>query len=342
MGFDNNSYLSRAYRKIHNGTPITGGINDYKDPVTNYQIYVGEIDNLINSMNNSINYGKENSNDYFTKSSTYYNRFKLPSPNEAFTKGFAHVFITRPNCNIDSTVIKKVGFYKNANDRNEELIKQLKSGTSGNQFMYSLSNKVISFSPNDEYIGTESYGKTWGGHKITIGRTNIESKSANEVNITFKDDRDLDVYTIIKLWCEYINGVYIGLFSPLRQMITLKTLDYASSIYYFITAEDGETVVFWSKYYGTFPSTVPTTQYAWAQGNVIDSTTVNLDVKFNYSFKEDCNPETMNEFNNCITAKSSRGYADIYDSDNYCLASTWKKHPYIIRQNNRYKLKFFD
>lgn len=317
------------------------------DPIYDYTIYVGEISNLINDMNRSVNYINETSDAYFNRTVGYYNRFKMPSLNEAFTKGFAHVFITRPNCNIrsDTTdLTSTVGIFKQAWDRNKNLVWQLQKG-SYHQFMHSLSNKVISFSPNDEYIGTETYGKTWGGYRTTIGRTNVESKSASELNVTFKDDRDLNVYTIIKLWCEYISGVYRGEYEPTDENICNKILDYASSIYYIITAEDGETILFWSKYYGTFPSTVPTTQFAWAAGNVIDSTSVNIDVKFNYSFKEDCNPETIREFNYCngdYYFNNPKSFTPIYNTDYGHVGDTWQRRPYIIHDDNRFKLKFFN
>lgn len=313
------------------------------DPIYDYTIYVGEINNLINDMNKSINYINEDNDSYFNRTVDSYNRFKMPSLNDAFTRGFAHVFITRPNCNT-AALINNVGMFKQAYDRNPRLVWQLQKGTY-HQFMYSLSNKVISFSPNDEYIETEVYGKTWRGYRTTIGRTNVGSKSASELNITFRDDRDLNAYTIIKLWCEYINGVYTGIYEPLQENIINKVLDYASSIYYFITAEDGETILFWSKYYGTFPSTVPTTQYAWSAGNVIDSTSVNLDVKFNYSFKEDCNPETIREFNYCNDKYYNSGgppaYAPIYDKSYGHTGNTWKSWPFIEWKNNRFLLKFY-
>lgn len=359
-GFTGKSKLETAYNEHNNTKPLDDtniSLNPKKpsskisvgknklgqvvDPIYDYTIYVNEIDKLINDMNKSINYINEDNDSYFNRTVHSYNRFKMPSLNEAFTKGFAHVFITRPNCNT-SALVDNVGIFKQAFDRNPRLVWQLQKGKY-NQFMYALSNKVISFSPNDEYIGTEVYGKTWGGYRTTIGRTNVESKSASELSITFKDDRDLNAYTIIKLWCEYISGVYSGIYEPAKKNIEDKVLDYASSIYYFITAEDGETILFWSKYYGTFPSTVPTTQYAWSAGNNIDNTSVNLDVKFNYSFKEDCNPETIREFNYCNDTyrNGSESYAPIYDKSYGHTGDTWKSWPYIIRKNNRFLLKFF-
>ena len=364
--FDTSTKLANAYAE-HNqtkplnysdvsGNPgkssknrVSNKLGEVVDPIYDYVIYVDEINKLINNMNKSINYNNETTDAYFNRTVGYYNRFKMPSLNEAFTKGFAHVFITRPNCNIKAGkpdgLTESVGMFKQAWDRNEHLVYQLQKGMY-HQFMYSLSNKVISFSPNDEYIGTETYGKTWGGYRTTIGRTNVESKSASELNITFKDDRDLNVYTIIKLWCEYISGVYRGEYEPDINNIYNKILDYASSIYYIITAEDGETIIFWSKYYGTFPSTVPTTQFAWAAGNVIDSSSVNIDVKFNYSFKEDCNPETIREFNYCngnnYYNNKPTSFTSIYNENYGHTGDTWQRRPYIIREDNRFKLKFFN
>ena len=62
-----------------------------------------------------------------------------------------------------------------------------------------------------------------------------------------------------------------------------------------MTAEDGETILFWSKYYGVYPSTIPSNQYSWSAGTLLSHIT--LDVKFNYSWKEDYNLAAIAEFN---------------------------------------------
>ena len=110
---------------------------------------------------------------------------------------------------------------------------------------------------NDEYINTDTYGKTYTGYKVTYGKHDVESKTAGTIDINFNDDAGFHIYQLIRLWVKYISGVYRGEFSPRNDDVFNKVLDYTGAIYYIITAEDGETILFWSKYYGVFPSTIP-------------------------------------------------------------------------------------
>ena len=277
----------------------------------------------------------------FARYNNYYNRFKLPTVNDAFQKGFAHVFFTRPDCNLlERGSISKLNQsfaddpkinYIWKNDMN--LIKQLCHENGQNHdFMLSLSNKAASFSLSNEYINTDTYGKSFKGWQIAYGRNNVESKTAGDFSITFNDDRNLHVYLIHKLWVDYISDVYQGKKSPKIENIKDKTLDYASSCYYLITAEDGETIIFWSKYYGIFPTEIPSSQFAWAQGNIIEKP--QLDIKYQFSFKEDMNPEAIAEFNINSRVKENRDnnslvYVPTYDPKLGHVGTTWVGAPYI-------------
>ena len=129
---------------------------------------------------------------------------------------------------------------------------------------------------------------------------------------------------------EYINLVSRGTISPVRQNIINKILDYAGSIYYIVTAEDGETIIFWSKYYGVFPSTSPSNQFSW-NGEMIQGP-LNYSFKYNYSFKEDFNPATLTEFNMNSGVTKDSGvfkYIPVFDPANNTVTSTWVGRPYI-------------
>lgn len=240
----------------------------------------------------------------FEKLTTHYNRFKLPNPNLPLQHGHAHVFFVRPDCNIltgGRELISDLQYnelFRYAYDHTPKMLGELvqaSSYNSDNQFMMSLSNFASSFSLSDEYINTDTYGRTYTGYKVSYGKNNVESKTASTFDVVFNDDRYLHIYQIIRLWVEYINGVYRGMFSPTPENIFNKILDYTGAVYYIITAEDGETIIFWSKYYGVYPSTIPSSQYSWGEGNIIQAP--QLSVTFNYSFKEDFNPYAFAEFN---------------------------------------------
>lgn len=265
----------------------------------------------------------------------FYNRFKLPTLNDALQKGYAHVFFTRPDCNILNDL--GTGLNPSYDDDSEfsyvwknspDVIKQLSlANGQSHQFMLSLSNKAASFSTSDESIEASTYGTSFKGWKIAYGRNNVESKTAGNFNISYNDDRTLHIYQIHRLWVDYISEVYVGSKAPREEYIKDKCLDYASSCYYIITAEDGETIIFWSKYYGVFPTTIPSNSFSWAYGSLIENQ--KYDVNYQYSFKEDMNPAALTEFNMNANIGNSMSYVPIYDKKLGHAGTTWVGAPYI-------------
>jgi hypothetical protein len=330
-------------------TPLTNaGLNARINLVSPKNVYIDyildneNITDIRTRLLKSLNLAEEASaQSTFSKYTKFYNRFKLPTLNDAFQKGYAHVFFTRPDCNIlnAGTLTLNDAFaadpdFDYAWKNNSDLVKQLAlDNGQTHDFMLSLSNKAASFSLSDEYINTDVYGKTYKGWQVAYGRNNVESKTSGDFNVTYNDDRTLHMYMIHKLWVDYISEVYQGRKSPRPQNIRDKILDYASSCYYIITAEDGETIIFWSKYYGVFPSTVPTTNLSWAQGNTVDPP--KMDITYKFSFKEDMNPESLIEFNmnarveDYIMNNGSIKYMPIYDPKLGHSGTTWVGAPYI-------------
>ena len=303
------------------------------------------LDSTINKLNRSINLKYTgNTEHYFRRSARWYNRFKLPNLDSVLSRGFAHVFFVRPSCNIfdkfsgdwNATTLTKslqaLDLFTYIFNTSQTVLKELTQwGGQSNDFMLSLSNAVQGFSLQDEVLDSDSYGKTYTGYKIAFGRHNLESRTASTLQLSFRDDRNLHIYQIIKAWTEYIAGVYRGYITPRIEDIFNKVLDYTGAIYYVITAEDGETVLFWSKYYGVFPTSTPSTQFNWGAGNNIMPR--DIDVNFAYSYKEDFNPFQILEFNyNARCDGGYKGYAPIYDKEAGQIGATWVGTPFITSE----------
>ena len=283
-----------------------------------------------------------------------YNRFKIPVTSDKLMRGFGHVFFVKPNCNIMGEDGGLEGGLKNnpiftyVNERSPRIIENLvlRYGRGYTDFSYALSNAVTNFPLSDEFIETDTYGNTWTGYKISYGRHNIDSKTAGEISLNFRDDRDLRIYQIHKLWIEYISGCYRGEIYPTNDTIIDKILDYAGAIYYILTAEDGETILFWSKYYGTFPITIPSEAFTWAEGNTVQNP--ELTITYRYSYKEDYNPVAISEFNMNTSlyqvVSNNIGYVPTYDSLLGTAGNTWVGAPYIeeVKEGDSilYKLRF--
>ena len=291
--------------------------------------------------------------DIWNTSINSYNRFKLPIASDKLQRGFAHIFFVRPSCNLTTnngasltTSVKNNQIFDYVMKQSPELIKELvMDNGKTHQFMMSLSNHIVSFSPNDEVLETSMYGTTYTGYKIAYGKNNIDSKTAGTLSINFQDDKQMHIYQLHKLWIEYISGVYRGSILPRTSDVMNKIIDYMSAIYYFILAEDNETILFWSKYYGVFPSSLPTEQFAWASGNTIKNAD-DISITYNYSFKKDYEPIIISEFNknSNVSGISNLEYAPTYDESLHSIGQTWVGRPYVEKVKNGsqyfYKLRF--
>lgn len=283
-----------------------------------------------------------------------FNRFAIPFPELALTKTFSHVFFTRPNLNLYNPSTKKLlesvdndPYFYYLHRNSPELLKSLtKDFTYKHDFNPFLSNMAGSFELQDEYIDVDEYGETLTGWKIKYGRHNIKSKTAGDFSIDYTDDNNYNIYKIHKAWVDYISKVYRGEFKVNRESITSHTLDYAASVYYFVCGPDGETILFWTKYTGVFPSTIPSSASTYRKGNILKMP--EYSIKYEYSWKEDMVPTTLAEFNLNSSQQSKYIYANTYEPEILSTGKTFVNAPFvqtvIDKKTNKYefKLRFRD
>lgn len=251
--------------------------------------------------------------DPLIQNSRYYNRFKIQNPDEHLQKTFSHVFFVRPDCNIyasgkgpgsgymptlQSNLDTIAEFYY-AKKHSGELLSQLTQSdvNYNHQFMLYLSNKARSFELSDEYITSDTYGSAMTGYKIPYGKDNVESKTAEKFSISYTDDRDLHVYQLHKLWTDYISYVFRGKVYPKRAYMRNKIIDYATCVYYIVCGEDGESIIFWSKYWGVFPLNAPSSAFSYNADNPGGFAKPEIKIDYQYAWKEDYNPLSLVEFN---------------------------------------------
>ena len=280
-----------------------------------------------------------------------FNRFLLEFPNTALSKTFAHVFFTRPDLNLYNndgiSLLSHVEndpyfYYLNRNSPN--ILKSLTNRFSTkHDFNPFLSNKAKSFDMQDEYIETGEYGETFTGYKIKYGKHNIKSKTAGSFTINYVDDDNYNIYKIHKAWTDYISKVYRGEFAVNRDNIVNRTIDYAASVYYFLCGPDGETILFWSKYTGVFPTNSPSSASAWS-GEILKNP--NISINYEFSWKEDMMPTTLAEFNLNSSKDTSYRYAKTYEPELGSTGKTFVNAPFIDTVIDKktgkyeYKLRF--
>ena len=280
---------------------------------------------------------------------TKFNRFKIAYPDLALSKSFAHIFFTRPNLNIYKSPnvlqpkLESDATFYYLHKNNPTLLKSLTSSfDSRHDFNPFLSNVAESFELSDEYIDTMEYGETLTGYKIKYGKNNIKSKTAGTISIMFTDDNQYRVYKIHKAWVDYISKVYRGEINAARENILNRVLDYAASIYYIVCGPDGETILFWSKYTGVFPTVIPSAASAWSKGKLMSNP--EFSISYDYAWKEDFNPLSLAEFNINGNKQNSYIYAKTYEDTVLGTGRTFMEAPFVesisTASGYEFKLKF--
>ncbi|WP_304576666.1 SH3 domain-containing protein [Romboutsia ilealis] len=281
-----------------------------------------------------------------------FNRYGIEYADRILSKTFPHVFFTRPDINVlksDGTLTSLANsddLFHYVWDNNKDIIRSLTQFYSNkHQFNTFIHNNAKSFEVSDEFIKASEHGETFTGNKIQYGKSDIESRAAGEFSIVYNDDANLNVYKMHKIWVDYISKVFRGHFYPRKDYMMKKTLDYACAAYYILCGPDGETILFWSKYFGVFPTNVPSSTLSWSKGNVLSNP--EMSINYSYSFKEDFDPVALAEFNELCATKAKKSKArSNYDKRHGSMGSTRTGAPYIdsVTVNGRkvFKLKWRD
>lgn len=311
-----------------------------------------EVIKALQSVRESVNIIEESSTQLYDRYAKFYNRFKVATHDDVLSKTFAHVFFTRPDCNIiynagDRTFALQdqvSGFsdYVLEFKNNSNTLIQLSQDVGlDHQFMMLPSNRVNSFECRDRNIKSDTYGKTFHGHSIAYGRHINDSLAASEVSISFNDDNKLHLFRMHQMWVEYISDVNMGNLRPKQIHIANKCLDYACSVYYIVCGENGEDIIYWSKLYGLFPTSIPDSIMTWNKSQII--TNPEISITYQYSFKRDWKADIIQEFN--LNSSGTLQYLQTYNPEILSTGNTWVGAPFIelVKDSSGrtvYKLRF--
>ena len=294
-------------------------------------LYTDFADNL-NKVRDSVNLNIERADWFYN-----FNRFRLIHPNSVLANSKGYIFFTRPDLNLvsPSGATSDIGLLISVmSQQHSGIIAGLQkspnmSGATfdnAHKFIPLLSNRCTGIDINDEQLETKEVNDTYTGWKLNYGTTTIKSKAAGQVTTSFIDDEQLSIYLTFKLWEEYISSVSRGIIDPQNNYIKTLQLDYANSIYYFLTAEDGQSIIFWTKFTGCIPTNIPSSNFA----DNID-TPIRMpkySITWQYAFKHDYDPYTLAEFNNLANGGNFEAMP-MYDSETIRSARTIVGSPYI-------------
>ena len=237
-------------------------------------------------------------------------RFGLLNPYGAISTAREFLFFTKPDLNIyardDSTGILQGGpilnpalqnyaYWRDLANTKSRIIKALQSSVDPqDNFNHLLQNQVIS---NLEIPGLTAESIDTPTNMYGVGfsyRGSSEASDDNpEFSLEFKDTKWLDVYYYFKTYEEYETLKHHGTIRPWKRYIENKVLHDQISIYKFLVGEDMETIIYYGKYYGVIPMTLP--RDVFSSGTFDNG--ISYSVNFKAAFFEDMKPEIIGDFN---------------------------------------------
>lgn len=136
------------------------------------------------------------------------------------------------------------------------------------------------------------------GTSIQYRKGSYKSDEGYDFSLEFYDDRWLDVYHLFRIWDEYESLKDIGILGPpgkksMNGWRYYKRLHDQISIYKFIVdADDMSTILYYAKFTGCFPKSVPREAFSEIKDGIIT-----YSVEWHAQFVEDMNPAILYEFN---------------------------------------------
>jgi len=215
--------------------------------------------------------------------------------------------------------------FTDAKKRYPSVLKQLQASATKSPFMKILSNTVSSsldlpgISADTIETARNIYGSV-----ITYRGNSIKSDTDFDFSLEFKDTKNLDVYMLFKLYDEYERKKFNGdITPPDDSYITNKILHDQMAIYKFIVADDGETILYWAKLTGVYPTSVPRDSFS-----TLEPGDIKFSVSFKCAFVEDMNPDILADFNRVVGAKKSNTLP-VYNKTYDVVEGEWPVMPYI-------------
>jgi hypothetical protein len=218
-----------------------------------------------------------------------------PQDHDVHVKGIPYLFITTPKLNLEQSNVNRDNFLIYMKNVEPKLFEAMTtSGTKVEPFIKIFSNSFRGLDGKDLASRTIDINETFYGYKQTLPISIVDSQVGDNLTIKFEEYKHLPIVKMHKLWVEYTEKVRRGFFRPSKDAVQKRYIDYVSSIYYFVLDLDGETILYWSKYTGAVPISVP---YSALVTDGKDHDIAEVGIEYVYSFKEDMDPAIFMDFN---------------------------------------------
>lgn len=195
---------------------------------------------------------------------------RSPTYTEIINFGKQYVFFTKPDLNLfsDNAGTINPSIKENCPDlymkilRNVGVARSLQCSFAGiNKTSGGLINLLTNYCNSIDWpsfaLSLKEGPKNAKGQGISYGGDFNDASKESELEISFIDNRDRDVETMIEIWTEYIEGVNNGVINPKSLYIAHNTIDYAINIFVF-TLDENYNLVQFGMAHGCFPTSVNT------------------------------------------------------------------------------------
>lgn len=293
--------------------------------------------NNVNNNNNTVfeliknHYGLRSRNDIDIFTRRY--RFGLFNPYENLSKTKQFVFFTKPDLYImkyeseDSDVASSTQlrdelanrpFWQELLAKYPEVIYNLQSSCQptsqlpNDPFNHLLGNMVRS-NVDVPSLSAETIDTPTNMHGVGYSyRGSSEAGNDNfEFSLEFADTRYLPVYMYFRAYEEYQMLKHHGVIGPRKKYIANKVLHDQIAVYKFLVDEDMESIVYYSKYFGVMPTSLP--RDTFSSSDFGDG--LSFSVSFKSAFFEDMDPLILSDFNAVgqLAWDASQYRVDIYN-----------------------------
>ena len=124
-------------------------------------------------------------------------------------------------------------------------------------FIPYITTRIESLQLPDYEIKQNAIVQPYTKYTIPYTTSAIESSTGRSFDITFREDRYFSIHKMFYAWIYYQNNVMRNIFRPKDKYLMYNAIDYATSIYDFVVDDTGENIVYWAKYTGCIPTSVP-------------------------------------------------------------------------------------
>jgi hypothetical protein len=242
----------------------------------------------------------------------------------------SYIFITRPEMNLmgdgASTSYRtngNAGITLSADNQsdarleylaamNPEIVYMLtEEYSSSHSFIPYLQGRAESLQLPDYQIRTSDFTVPFYSFKYAYPTDANESITGGTFDVTFREDSELRITKMFQFWIYYMDAILKNKMTPTRQHIIDNYYDFMCSVYEIICDPTSEKILFWAKYTGCFPTSVPLSNLSHNLGSTMDN---KVSITFSYMMVETMDPRIISDFNYNATGTSG-STEPVYDTD---------------------------